>query len=401
MKLQAKSALLLKQALQKSFKCIDPKASMAILSNVLLTQRKEDKKFFFVSATTDSQLTVPAPLELVEGDFTRDAVLPIAEILSLLGTLPPDCVVLIDLSEGKDVYSMKIDYCTQSGKQAKAGNVTMGFFSAEDYPQLAKFGDSDIHISLPQETFMNVLSHAGKFVAADELRPVMNCLCIDVAGDFSDVNFVATSGHILIKITHTNNPETGGSDFYRDGKPCQILVHSSYFKTLSVFGSGNCEDVDVECNGSAVRFTSGDIEYLCKKVDSKYPNYNSVIPRNNPFFVCVGKKELMEVIKRVSLFGSESSNLVKLKKDGMFLNLSAEDIDFSTFADDQVLIMDSKCQEGFQIGFKASSLIDVLAAIPSDTVRIQLADPSRAGIITADDPAPKVLTLLMPMMLNV
>ena len=397
MKIQAQSSLLLRQALQKAAKCIDSKTAIAILSNVLLTQRKDDGKFFFVSATTDSELIIPAPLTIVEGSFKEDVVLPITSLLSLLSTLPADCVVTMDLSQDKD-RSMNIEYCTQNGENVKKGNVSLVYFSAEAFPRAAQPDNASLHISLPMATFSNVLSHAGKFVSDSDLRPVMRCLCIDVAEDRSEVIFVASNGHVLIKLIHTNNPETGGSNFFRSGTPGKILVYSCFFKTLSVFDG--CEDIDIEANESMVRFTAGDITFVCKKAEGQYPNYNSVIPRNNPHKITVDKRELANVVKRVALFSSESSNLIVLKKDGMFLDVSAQDLDFNMSANDQVLITDGTCPEGHSIGFKASSLLDVLAPIPSDTVTLHLSDPSHAGVVTANESSPRALTLLMPMILN-
>ena len=397
MKIQAQSSLLLRQALQKAAKCIDSKTAIAILSNVLLTQRKDDGKFFFVSATTDSELIIPAPLTIVEGSFKEDVVLPITSLLSLLSTLPADCVVTMDLSQDKD-RSMNIEYCTQNGENVKKGNVSLVYFSAEAFPRAAQPDNASLHISLPMSTFSNVLSHAGKFVSDSDLRPVMRCLCIDVAEDRSEVIFVASNGHVLIKLIHTNNPETGGSNFFRSGTPGKILVYSCFFKTLSVFDG--CEDIDIEANESMVRFTAGDITFVCKKAEGQYPNYNSVIPRNNPYVITVDKRELANVVKRVALFSSESSNLIVLKKDGMFLDVSAQDLDFNMSANDQVLITDGTCPEGHSIGFKASSLLDVLAPIPSDTVTLHLSDPSHAGVVTANESSPRALTLLMPMILN-
>ena len=397
MKIQAQSSLLLRQALQKAAKCIDSKTAIAILSNVLLTQRKDDGKFFFVSATTDSELIIPAPLTIVEGSFKEDVVLPITSLLSLLSTLPADCVVTMDLSQDKD-RSMNIEYCTQNGENVKKGNVSLVYFSAEEFPRAAQPDNASIHISLPMATFSNVLSHAGKFVSDSDLRPVMRCLCIDVAEDRSEVIFVASNGHVLIKLIHTNNPETGGSNFFRSGTPGKILVYSCFFKTLSVFDG--CEDIDIEANESMVRFTAGDITFVCKKAEGQYPNYNSVIPRNNPHKITVDKRELANVVKRVALFSSESSNLIVLKKDGMFLDVSAQDLDFNMSANDQVLITEGTCPEGHSIGFKASSLLDVLAPIPSDTVTLHLSDPSHAGVVTANESSPRALTLLMPMILN-
>lgn len=397
MKIQAQSSILLRQALQKAAKCIDSKTAIAILSNVLLTQRKEDGKFFFVSATTDSELTIPAPLTIVEGSFKEDVVLPITSLLSLLSTLPADCVVTMDLSQDKD-HCLNIEYCTQNGENVKKGNVSLVYFSAEEFPRAAQPDNASLHISLPMATFSNVLSHAGKFVSDSDLRPVMRCLCIDVAEDRSEVIFVASNGHVLIKLIHTNNPDTGGSNFFRSGTPGKILVYSCFFKTLSVFDG--CEDIDIEANESMVRFTAGDITFVCKKAEGQYPNYNSVIPRNNPYQITVDKRELANVVKRVALFSSESSNLIVLKKDGMFLDVSAQDLDFNMSANDQVLITDGTCPEGHSIGFKASSLLDVLAPIPSDTVTLHLSDPSRAGVVTANESSPRALTLLMPMILN-
>ncbi len=397
MKIQAQSSLLLRQALQKAAKCIDSKSTIVILSNVLLTQRKEDGKFFFVSATTDSELTIPAPLTIVEGSFKEDVVLPITSLLSLLSTLPADCVVTMDLSQDKD-HCLNIEYCTQNGENVKKGNVSLVYFSAEAFPRAAQPDNASLHISLPMASFSNVLSHAGKFVSDSELRPVMRCLCIDVAEDRSEVIFVASNGHVLIKLIHTNNPYSGGSNFFRSGTPGKILVYSSFFKTFSAFDGE--EDIDIEANESMVRFTAGDITFVCKKAEGQYPNYNSVIPRNNPYKVTVDKRELASVVKRVALFSSESSNLIVLKKDGMFLDISAQDLDFNMSANDQVLITDGTCPEGHSIGFKASSLLDVLAPIPSDTVTLHLGDPSRAGVVTANESSPRALTLLMPMILN-
>ena len=397
MKIQAQSSLLLRQALQKAAKCIDSKSAIAILSNVLLTQRKDDGKFFFVSATTDSELIIPAPLSIVEGSFKEDVVLPITSLLSLLSTLPADCVITIELSQDKDRL-MNIEYCTQNGENVKKGNVSLVYFSAEAFPRAAQPDNASIHISLPMATFSNVLSHAGKFVSDSDLRPVMRCLCIDVAEDRSEVIFVASNGHVLIKLIHTNNPDTGGSNFFRSGTPGKILVYSCFFKTLSSFDGE--EDIDIEANDSMVRFTAGDITFVCKKAEGQYPNYNSVIPRNNPYEITVDKRELANVVKRVALFSSESSNLIVLKKDGMFLDVSAQDLDFNMSANDQVLITEGTCPEGHSIGFKASSLLDVLAPIPSDTVTLHLSDPSHAGVVTANESSPRALTLLMPMILN-
>lgn len=396
MRIQAKSALLLRQALQKSAKCIDSKASMAILSNVLLTRREGDGQFLFVSGNTDSQLTVPAPFEIIEGNWQKDIVLPIAMLSSFIGTLPSDCVLTFSISETSNAFTIK--YCTGSGSNVKEGKVDLTYENAEDFPKAKVIGDDALHICLPMSFFKPMLASASKFVGHDELRPVMNTICIDVAEDLSQVVFVASDGNKLYKHIHTNDPEDDGSEFYREGKAAKILVSCTYFKTLAVFD--DCEDIDIQTDGHVVRLASGDIEFIGTLVEGNYPNYNSVIPRNAPYHITCNKKEFLEIIKRISLFSSESSKLVVLKKDGMFLNVSAQDIDFSFAGEDQVLINDSECPEDFRIGFSWVSLQDSLSAIPSENITLHLADSTRVGTVTSDDPSGKVLTLAMPMLLN-
>lgn len=393
MKLQAQSSRALHAALNKSAKCIASKNTMAILDNVLLSQNAEGK-FFFTSTTTDSQLTIPAPLSVVEGKFDKPIALPVQTISKFLSTLP-DCTITFDFIDDKNV---SLEYCTTIGDKTKSGKVSMVYFKGEDFPKMAKPTVDTLHISLPGSLFINAIEQARSFCDAGELRPVMSAMCIDVVEDLSEVIFVATTGHILYKQVVSNDPARGGCDFYRGGTGSKALLHASYFRTLAVLAG--LEQIDVESDGYTIRISSGDTEFMCKALEGRYPNYNSVIPRNNPYAICFDKKEMLSVVKRVAMFSSESSNLVELKKDGMFLRVSAQDIDFGLSADDQVIITDANLPDNFRIGFRASAMIDSINAIEGDSIRMTLADPSRVGVITADEPSPSVLTLLTPVLLN-
>ena len=394
MKLQAQSSKALHAALNKSAKCIGSKNTIAILDNVLLTRKGE--QFFLTSSTTEAQLTIPAPLTICNGTYDRDIVLPIKMLSALLGTLP-DCVVTFDIPD--DSQSFTVEYCTSSEDNVKPGKAQMCLFPGGDFPQMEqpKAEQSSV-ISLPMSLFHSVVDTADKFAIMDELRPQLSCLCIDVAEDRSDVVFVGTNGQTLVKMTHSNDPAKGGSDFFRGGQPGNILIHRNYFRTISAFDGS--EDITIENDGHTIRFTSGETELICKQVEGRYPNYNAVIPKNNPFYVVFDKKEMLDILRRVSLFSSNASNLVEIKKNGMFLTVSASDADFSVSGEDQVCIADAQCDDGFRIGLKSTAFQTCINSIPSDTIRMQLLDPTRAVVITADDPAPKVMTLCMPMILN-
>lgn len=395
MKLQAQSSRALHAALNKSAKCIGSKNTIAILDNVLLT-RNECGQFFLTSSTAEAQLTIPAPLSLCGGKFDKPIVLPIKMLSSLLGTLP-DCVVTLDVEEGGSSFT--IEYCTDSGDNVKSGKAKMAYFSGDEYPRmLLPKSEASTIISLPGQLFRSVIDTADKFVQIDELRPTLSSLCVDIAEDRSEVIFAATDGYILTKITHNNDPQKGGSDFFRKGEPCKTLIHRNYFRTLSAFDG--CEEISIENDGNTIRFSSGDIELICKHMEGKYPNYNGVIPKSHPYFVIFEKKEMLDILRRVSLFSNSASNLVKVEKNGIFINVSASDMDFAMSGEDQVLISNAECPDNFRIGLKSSAFQTCINSIPSDTIRMQLLDSMHAVVLTADTPAPKVMTLVMPMVLD-
>ncbi len=391
MRLQTPSSRLLAQALAKAQKCIASKNSVAILASALLD--KKGNKFFFTTSTGDAQLTIPAPLSQISDTFDGPVALPVDIISAFLGTLP-DCVVTLNFI---DDHTLNMEYCTTVGNSTKAGKVQVTYSSGNEFPKMNAPQTDSLHITLPMSAFSSAVSKASVFVSKIELRPTMSCLCLDVAEDMSDVKFVATDGHSLYKHTHSNNPKAGGSDFYRSGRPDAILIHMQNFRALSAFD--DCEQVDIESDGTTIRITSGNTEYICKRIEGRYPNYTSVIPKGNPYFVCFDKKEMLAVLKRVAVFGDSSSNLIELSLDGMFINISAKNADFGRSAEDQVTLLNSECQQGFRIGFNVKTLTECISALHGDTLRMQLSDPQRAAVITEDSPSAASLTMCMPMVI--
>ena len=144
----------------------------------------------------------------------------------------------------------------------------------------------------------------------------------------------------------------------------------------------------------------GDYRVICRLIEGKYPNYASVIPQNNPFVLTLDRQSALSAVRRVSIFSSQASSLVKLSLSENKLTLSAQDIDFSTSAQEVV-----DCQyvgANMNIGFKATFLLDIFNNISSNEVTFALADPSRAGVVepAEQEEGESLLMLLMPMMLN-
>lgn len=394
MKLQAKSSSELNKALQKSAKCIKAKNFLPVLNNALLSVKGE--QFYLTTSTGDAQLTVPVPFSLVDGKLAEPLAIPINLIMPFLATLP-DCTVTFTFDDEPKAFHM--EYCTSNGDHTKEGKVSLAYFDGKEFPILAPLKADPVHIVLPMATLDKATKGCADFVSGNELRPQMSCLCIDIADDLSEVSFVATDGQKLYRHTHTNNPSTGGSDFYRSGAAGVTLVHSGNFRTLTAFE--DCEAVDVENDGSMVRFTSADgIELVCKSVEQRYPNYKAIIPKGCPNYICFDRKEMLATLKRVSIFSDKNANMITLTKNGMFMDVAVNDVDLSRSAEDQVTIADATCAEGFRIGFNVSALTSSLNAIDGDTVRFSFTDPARATLFTEDTPSPTTLALCMPMVIR-
>ena len=159
-------------------------------------------------------------------------------------------------------------------------------------------------------------------------------------------------------------------------------------------------DVQIGFDDKNAMFTMENYRMVCRLIEGRYPNYNSVIPSNNPHKATVDRGSFISALRRVSVFSSQASSLIKLSLSENQMKISAQDIDFSTSAEETLA-----CQydgTNMSIGFKSSFLIDILNNIAAQEVIIELADPSRAGVIVPEQQEDNedLLMLLMPMMLN-
>jgi len=226
--------------------------------------------------------------------------------------------------------------------------------------------------------------------ADDELRPVMGGILVEASPE--KVTFVASDAHKLVRYQRTDANSDAPCSFILPKKPAGLM------KNILPKEEGQ---VLIEFDDKNAFFTLTDYRIVCRLVEGNYPNYNSVIPRNNPRKLIVDRAGFYNTLKRVSVFSNQASNLVRLQLTGNQVIVSAQDIDFSISAVERI-----KCQyEGdeMEIGFKAAFLLEILANLSSPEVIIELADPTRAGLFLpseTENESEDLLMLLMPMMIN-
>ena len=327
---------------------------------------------------SDSDNVIKSTLALTDHDGEGEFCVPNRVILDALKELPEQ-PLLFDVDTAGEAVAIKIVY--QNGLYNFTGQ------SAEEYPRTQSMNDACTTVSLPTEMLINNISRSLFATANDELRPVMNGIYFDLTADALAI--VASDGHKLVRSKNFTIKSESPSAFNLPKKPASLLKN-----ILSK--DGDDAIIKFDDRSAEIQFTDGVMR--CRLIDGRYPNYNSVIP-NNPNEVTVDRRGLQSALRRVLPFASESSQLIRFHIESGRFEVSSEDIDFSTSAKEQL-----SCEYGspISIGFKGSSLMEILSNLTSDNIIIQLADPSRAGIIVpAEQPENEdILMLIMPMLLN-
>lgn len=328
---------------------------------------------------SDSDNVIKSTLALTDHDGEGEFCVPNRVILDALKELPEQ-PLHFDVDAAGEAVAIKIVY--QNGLYDFTGQ------SAEEYPRTQSMNDACTTVSLPTEMLINNISRSLFATANDELRPVMNGIYFDLTADALAI--VASDGHKLVRSKNFTIKSESPSAFNLPKKPASLLKN-----ILSK--DGDDAIIKFDDRSAEIRFTDGVMR--CRLIDGRYPNYNSVIP-NNPNEVTVDRRGLQSALRRVLPFASESSQLIRFHIESGRFEVSSEDIDFSTSAKEQL-----SCEYNgspISIGFKGSSLMEILSNLTSDNIIIQLADPSRAGIIVpAEQPENEdILMLIMPMLLN-
>lgn len=328
---------------------------------------------------SDSDNVIKSTLALTDHDGEGEFCVPNRVILDALKELPEQ-PLHFDVDAAGEAVAIKIVY--QNGLYNFTGQ------SAEEYPRTQSMNDACTTVSLPTEMLINNISRSLFATANDELRPVMNGIYFDLTADALAI--VASDGHKLVRSKNFTIKSESPSAFNLPKKPASLLKN-----ILSKDGGDAI--IKFDDRSAEIQFTDGVMR--CRLIDGRYPNYNSVIP-NNPNEVTVDRRGLQSALRRVLPFASESSQLIRFHIESGRFEVSSEDIDFSTSAKEQL-----SCEYNgspISIGFKGSSLMEILSNLTSDNIIIQLADPSRAGIIVpAEQPENEdILMLIMPMLLN-
>jgi DNA polymerase-3 subunit beta len=327
---------------------------------------------------SDSETTMVTTVEVTDADGEGKFAIGAKQLISSVKEISEQ-----PISFQVDQNSFAIEITYQNGKYNLIGQ------NGYEFPVPNSVNASSRSLSMDAQVMFNGISRSLFAAADDELRPQMNGVYFDMTPD--SITFVASDGHKLVRnrvfSVHIDEP----SAFILPKKPALLL------KTVLPKAEGDAV-VRFDDRNAEIQLT--DYTISCRLIEGRYPNYNSVIPTDNPFRVTADRMAFISALRRVSVFASQSSALIKVHVDQGTLTVSAQDLDFSTSAEEH--IMCDYDGTPMSIGFNGPFLIDVLNSIASNDIVLELADPSRAGVITPAEQEENedLIMLLMPMMLK-
>ncbi|MDD2985262.1 DNA polymerase III subunit beta [Flavobacterium sp.] len=371
MKFIVSSSYLLKQ-LQVLGSVISSSNSLAILDNFLF-QLEQNR--LTVSAT-DLETTMLATLE-IDSTSEGSVAVPAKLLLEILKTFPEQPLTFT-VEENNT-----IEISSNSGKYALA------YAPGDEFPKAVVLDESSTTL-VPAEVLASAISKTIFAAGNDDLRPVMSGVFFQFSTE--GLIFVATDAHKLVKYSRTDVKSSQVAEFIMPKKPLNILKG-----ILSMLDS----DVKIEYNDSNAKFSFDNYMLVCRLIDGKYPNYEAVIPKENPNKLLINRTQFLNSVRRVAIFSNKTTHQIRLKIAGTELNISAEDVDYSNKAEER-LTCDYQGDD-LQIGFNSRFLTEMLNNLQSDEIQLEMSLPNRAGILTPVDGLDEgeiVTMLVMPVMLN-
>lgn len=372
MKFIVTSTALLKQ-LQQLSGVLNSSNTLPILDNFLF----EIKKGELAISASDLETSMNTRMA-IEAKDEGIIAMPAKILLDILKSLPEQ-----PLTFSIDKKTLGVEISSDYGKYKLTGQ------NGDDFPKAPTLEGAK-SFNMGSDSLGQAINKTLFAAGNDDMRPVMSGVLFEIHE--KQVRFVATDAHKLVRYTRT---DIGG------GNAASFIVPRKPLNLLKGIVGGLKTEIKIEYNENNALFTFDNIILMCRLIEGKYPNYEAVIPKENPFKLTIDRLDLLNSIKRVSIFANKTTHQVRLKMGGSELNISAEDLDFANEAQERLTC--SYAGDDMEIGFNSRFLSEMLTNMGSENINIEMSAPNRAGIITqveSENAAEDILMLVMPVMLN-
>ncbi|MEY4927985.1 MAG: hypothetical protein RI894_2421 [Bacteroidota bacterium] len=371
MKFSVSSADLLKQLLLVNG-AINNNPVLPILEGFLFTLTAN--RLHIAGSDLDTSITTSLDVQS-SGDGA--VAIPAKTLLDTLKALPEQPITF-DIDNDNFAVSITSAY----------GNYKLAGENGSDYPQIPASEGVDT-VKIVGATLQQAIAKTLFATSSDELRPAMTGVFFQV--DFNKVTFVATDAHKLVRYTAEGEVESEVNTSFIVPKKALNLLKGTIPASASI---------SVSFNKANAFFEFGDVRLVCRLIDARYPDYNAVIPTENPNVLTLARTTFQSSLKRINIYANKTTNQVVLSLTADVLTLSAQDLDFANEAKENL-----NCSfdgEPMQIAFNAKFLIEMLGVLEGDEIRLEMSSPTRAGILRPIDQVEgeDILMLVMPVMFN-
>ena len=370
MKFIVSSSALLKQ-LQQISGVINANTVLPILEDYLF----EVEKNKLTVVATDLETVMRVQLE-IEAKDSGKVCIPSKILMDSLKNIPDQPLTFnIDKNFGIEITS-------DNGKYKVMGE------NPDNFPK-EPAADDTTSFTMTSAALVNAINKTLFAVSNDELRPAMTGVYCQLSSQY--LTFVATDAHKLVRYRRLDAKADSTTSFILPKKALTLL--KAALPTDDV-------NVSVEYNSTSAFFKFNNINLVCRLIDERYPDYEAVIPLNNPNKLSIDRLTFLGSLSRVAIYANKTTHQVRLKITGSELHISSEDIDFANEAHERL-----SCQyegEDLEIGFNARFLIEMLKNLSCEEVSLEMSTPNRAGLLLPQggDENEDVLMLVMPVMLN-
>lgn len=346
---------------------IEGRQTLPILANVLI--QKQDNVVNFTTTDLDIQIKTQANVGFSEGDFKT--TLPASKLTAILNALPKsDGEVSIETNDKKILF------------RANASRFSLAQLAAEEYPDLAAT-TMTTSFELPASTIKYLMQMVHFAMAQQDIRYYLNGLLMVV--DSKKVRTVATDGHRLACCDY----------------PCQVAIDASIeaiiprksVLQLMKLLPDTDEPVKVELNKTQARFTFGDIEFLTKLIDGKFPDYNRVIPKNNDKMFLINRENLIGALRRTAILANEKFKGLRWFIGSSRLQIQSANSDMEEAIEE--IPIDYEGEE-LDLGFNVTYLLDVLSNLKNSEIRFSFSSAQGATLLTMPE-SDQFRYVLMPM----
>ena len=369
------SSLKLLKNLQALSGVIGSKNTLPILDDFLFQLTENELKI--TTSDLDVTMTVNMVPDMVDG--TGEVTIPARLLLEIMKNFP-DVPITISV----DNNTLAVELIAGEGRYKLAGH------KSDEFPQLPAMADTLVW-EIPADVLAKGFEKTIFATGMDEIRPIMSGVLMEMTENY--LTFVATDAHKLVRYRRMDVKSDVVASFIVPKKPINQLKN--------ILGTLADEPVRIEFNKTNASFVFGDYVLICRLIEGRYPNYEAVIPKNNPNQLTIDRQTFLAAIRRVAVFSSKATHQVRFRITGQEIMLTAEDIDFYNEAKERLTC--SYSGDDMEIGFNSRFFQEMLGNFDSDEIKLEMSAPNRAGILTPvgnENEAEDLLMLLMPVMLN-